>query len=191
LFDTQLAAGFVGMSSPSLVNLVERLLARRLPKGDRLTDWTRRPLTEDQQLYAAADVAHLLELYERLREDLEERGRLAWALQECDELLRRSRQPQDPDTAWWRLKEGRQLRGKARGVAQALAAWRERRAADLDIPPRFVLPDLALVSMAQRPPGGRGDLDAVRGLDGRFTKGDADVQLLASVQRGLAMDEAE
>jgi ribonuclease D len=76
-------------------------------------------------------------------------------------------------------------------VAQALAAWRERRAAELDIPTRFVLPDLALVSMAQRPPRGRGDLDAVRGLDGRYTKGDAGAQLMGAVRRGLSMDDAE
>ncbi|MDQ1395779.1 MAG: ribonuclease, partial [Acidimicrobiaceae bacterium] len=62
LFDTQLAAGFVGMASPSLVSLVEKLLGTRLPKGDRLTDWSRRPLTESQLSYAASDVAHLHEL---------------------------------------------------------------------------------------------------------------------------------
>lgn len=189
LFDTQLAAGFTGLSSPSLVNLVERLLGRRLPKGDRLTDWTRRPLTDEQRTYAASDVEHLLDLYDRLVADLTERNRLAWAEQECEELRVRSRQPQDPETAWWRLKESRQLRGKARGVAQAVAAWRERRAASLDIPPRFVLSDLAVVAICHRPPAGEGDLDGIRGLDSRQLRGEALTQLLAAVERGRAIDD--
>lgn len=191
LFDTQLAAGFIGMSSPSLVNLVERLLGHRLPKGDRLTDWTRRPLTAEQQAYAASDVDHLLELRDLLAARLEERGRLGWAEQECEALLRRSRSAQDPTTAWWRIKESRQLRGKARGVAQEVAAWRERRAADLDIPPRFVLPDMAVAAIAQRPPRSRDDLGAVRGLDARHLKGGVVAAVLDAVQRGQALEPSQ
>src|SRR4051812_12243834 len=67
IFDTQVAAGFLGLVSPSLASLAEKLLGLRLLKGDRLTDWSRRPLTADQQDYAAADVAHLLEIAEVLR----------------------------------------------------------------------------------------------------------------------------
>lgn len=184
LFDTQLAAGFLGMTSPSLATLVERVLGERLPKGDRLTDWTRRPLTVDQQAYAASDVAHLLEVRDRLTADLQGRGRLAWAEQECEALRCRGRGPQDPDVAWWRLKETRQLRGRARGVAQELAAWRERRAAELDIPPRFVLSDMALASIANRPPATLEALREVRGIDGRYLKGEAGAEILAAVRRG-------
>ncbi|HEX2039355.1 MAG TPA: HRDC domain-containing protein, partial [Acidimicrobiales bacterium] len=150
LFDTQVAAGFLGMSTPSLTTLVERVLGRRLPKGDRLTDWTRRPLTAEQQSYAASDVEHLLAVRAHLVSELEARGRLAWAEQECETLLRRPRGAPEPETAWWKLKETRQLRGRARGIAQELAAWRERRAAELDTPPRFVLSDMALASIAHR-----------------------------------------
>ena len=107
LFDTQLAAGFLGLSSPSLTSLTEKLLGIRLPKGDRLTDWARRPLTESQLSYAASDVAHLQELADTIRRDLQSSGRLAWAEQECANLLARARGPQDPDTAWWRLREGK------------------------------------------------------------------------------------
>lgn len=181
LFDTQLAAGFLGMSSPSLVVLVERLLGRRLLKGDRLTDWTRRPLTLEQRAYAASDVEHLLDLAAAVTERLESFGRLEWAESECELLLRRSRQPQDPETAWWRLKDSRSLRGPARLVAHAVAAWRERRAASLDLPPRFVLPDLALISIAHRPPANREQLFAVRGLDGRQLKAPVVTDLLAVI----------
>lgn len=184
LFDTQVAAGFVGMSSPSLQSVVDKLLDLPLPKGDRLTDWIRRPLTVDQQRYAASDVEYLLTLHAELTRRLVERGRLEWAWDECELLRTRARWDVEVERAWWRVKEARSLRGKARGIAQEVAAWRERRAAALDLPPRFVLPDLALASIAQRPPATAAELREVRGLDARYTKGDATAGLLEAVRRG-------
>jgi ribonuclease D len=191
LFDTQLAAGFLGQSAPSLGNLVERMVGVRLPKGDRLTDWTRRPLTTEQKAYAASDVSHLLDVHDAIVRDLSERGRLAWAEQECVVLLGRPRLRVEPRRAWWRLKEARQLRGRTRAVAQEVAAWREARAAQMDQPVRFVLPDLALVSIAHRPPRSREELAEVRGIDGRYLRGDAAADLLAAVARGQELDDSE
>src|SRR5581483_8966845 len=131
IFDTQVAAGFLRMVAPSLSRLVESLIGQGLPKSDRLTDWTRRPLSEAQRRYAAADVTHLLELHDVLTKRLENAGRLAWAEQECAEQLANRRTPTSPEQAWWRMREARQLRGASCGVAQEVAAWRERRAAEL------------------------------------------------------------
>ena len=165
LFDTQLAAGFLGMSTPSLVALIEHLLHLRLEKGAQLTDWTRRPLSDDQCQYAAHDVAHLLELHRVIAERLAATGRGAWAEEECAALLARARLPTVPEEAWWKLRQARQLRGAERGVAQSVAAWRERRAQSLDRPVRFILSDLALAAIAHRPPRDRDDLAHVRNLD--------------------------
>ena len=74
LFDTQIAAGFLGMSTPSLAALHEREIGIQLPKSSRLTDWLERPLGKAQLDYAASDVAHLLEIHDRLLEQLEVRG---------------------------------------------------------------------------------------------------------------------
>ncbi|MSW44881.1 MAG: ribonuclease D [Actinobacteria bacterium] len=184
LFDTQIAAGFVGMSTPSLATLYEKFLGVRVGKGDRLTDWLQRPLTEDQLNYAATDVIHLLEIHAMLTEDLRSRGRLQWALDECENSRLRSRGQRDPDEAYRRIKEARQLRGKARSVAQAVAAWRERRAAELDIPVRYVLSDIAVLGIAQRPPQSRRDLEKIRGFD-RGLREDVVVQLLDIVGRAI------
>ncbi|MEI2698887.1 MAG: hypothetical protein V9E94_11240 [Microthrixaceae bacterium] len=62
LVDTQLLAGFLGYTSPSLSTLLDRELQVSAPKADRLTDWLRRPLGAAQLTYAAADVANLLAL---------------------------------------------------------------------------------------------------------------------------------
>ena len=189
LFDTQLAAGFLGLSAPSLATLVEHLLGQRLAKGDRLTDWTRRPLSAEQRQYAASDAAYLLELRLALVGALERLQRVSWAEGECQVLLSRPSRRVEPDEAWWRLKEARQLRGRSRAVAQAVGAWRERRAAATDRPARFVLPDLAVVAMAQRPPTTIDELAAVRGLDGRRAKGAVDAGLLDAVHAGLELND--
>ena len=191
LVDTQVAAGFVGLGSPGLGVLLQRRLNLNLPKADRLTDWLRRPLSDEALTYAAADVAYLDALWADLRADLDRRGRLDWALAECDELRRRHGEPFDPDVAWWRIKEARRLKGRARGVAQSVAAWRERRARQVDRPVRHVLPDLAVVAIAERPPRSRGDIARVRGLDGRHLRGGAADELLVAVKAGVELREDE
>jgi ribonuclease D len=191
LFDTQIAAGFLGYGTPSLASLCERILGIRLAKGDRLTDWTRRPLTADQLSYAASDVEHLAVIHDSLVERLTDQGRLEWARDECEERRLRVRGRPDPQTAWWRIKGSRQLRGKSRGVAQEVSAWREREAERADIPPRFVLPDLALAGIIARAPRTREDLTAVRGLDGRHVRDGSANAILHAVELGLALTPAE
>jgi ribonuclease D len=188
LFDTQVAAGFCGLGTPSLVHLADRLMKVELAKGDRLTDWTRRPLSNDQRRYAAGDVQYLLPIADRLRDTLRGEGRLTWAEEECEERRQRDRDRPDPNTAWWRIKGNRQLRAKSRGVAQEVAAWRERRAEESDQPTRHILSDLALAGIIARPPHTRDELAAVRGIDGRALRSSVAEDLLAAVERGEHLD---
>lgn len=182
--DTQIAAGFLGYSSPSLANLVNAELKTNLPKGDRLTDWLRRPLTEAQCRYAASDVEFLFDIRDRQRDRLVERGRLAWADEACRELLTRRIGPMDPSLAWTRIKDVRAMRPRTRGVLAALAAWREARAMASDIPPRQVLADLALQGIAQREPTTIEELAQARGVDDRHVRGAFATEILEAVRRG-------
>jgi ribonuclease D len=188
LFDTQVAAGFVGYGTPSLVSLLQGELGITPAKGDRLTDWLRRPLTEAQQSYAAADVASLLELHDRLVTQLEGMGRLAWAEDACEELRTRPTGAIDPQNAWAKLKDARSLRSKARAVAQAVAAWREREAAANDSPVRQVLPDLAILGIAQRQPTTVDELAQARGVDERHRRGRIGREIVAAVELGKASE---
>jgi ribonuclease D len=183
IFDTQIAAGFLGFSSPSLLTLAERILTIRLSKGDRLTDWTQRPLTVAQTTYAAADVLHLLELHDKLLAELQSSGRVEWAAAECELLRTRPRGVAHAEKAWWKLKDGRVLRGKDRLFAQEICRWREERARFEDKPIRFVLPDLAVVSIAQAKPKTFDDLSRLRGMDGRYLKNGAGEEILSAIQR--------
>jgi len=187
-YDTQVAAGFLGYSTPSLTSLVASELDVRLGKGDRLTDWLRRPLGQAQRDYAAQDVTYLREILDLQTVALEKLNRREWALDECAQLLARDRSSQRPETAWLRIKEVKHLRGKARGVAKELAEWREQRARDTDQPVRFVLSDLALVGIAQSAPTAEKELRSIRGLDGRHLKDGGAAKILDAVQRGLTLD---
>jgi ribonuclease D len=190
VFDTQVAAGFLGFSTPSLTSLVSDLLGIRIPKGDRLTDWTRRPLTANQRTYAAADVEHLLEVRSVICERLEKMGRLEWAREEMALVLAR-RSASDPATAWWKLKDARSLRGSTRGVAQAVAEWREREAMRRDLPARFVLSDMGMASLVHRAPTTAAELSEVRGLDVKSMRPPVVAGVLEAVARGAAMPSSE
>ncbi|MGA1655560.1 MAG: ribonuclease D [Ilumatobacteraceae bacterium] len=184
LFDTQLAAGFVGYSTPSLAALVQSQLKVTLSKGDRMTDWLRRPLTSSQCSYARSDVAHLEQLFERIRARLEELGRTTWVEEACEELRQRPWGESNPDDAWLRIKDARALKGTARGVAQALAAWRERRAMATNVPLRRVMSDMALLGIAQAAPNSTEELAHARGVDERYLGGSVAREILAAVRDG-------
>ncbi len=189
IFDTQLSAGFLGYSTPSLTSLVQSEFKIVLPKADRLTDWLRRPLSDAQISYAASDVEFLLQLHDRLVERLNAQGRQDWAEQACEDLRLRPNGPVDPTLAWLKIKEVRALRGRARGVAQSVAEWRERKAMTADIPPRRVISDMALLAIAQKMPISESELMQSRGIEARQLGGNIIPELLNAVRDGVTRDQ--
>jgi ribonuclease D len=187
VFDTQIVAGFLGHSSPSLSRLIDVVLGISLPKADQLSDWIQRPIPERQIAYAAGDVAHLLALQSVITRQLEDLGRLTWALEECDQVLSVRRRQPVPEELWWKMGDIRKLTERSRGVAQEVAAWRERRAVAVNRPRRNVLSDLALLAIAQRPPRNRRELEQVRGVDGRHLAQGGATEILDAIARGLAL----
>ncbi len=187
VFDTQVVAGFLGMSSPSLSRLVQSVLDVALAKADRLSDWVERPMSQRQLEYAVSDVAHLLELHAVLTKRLQDMGRLEWALDECDEVLGDRGAARDPVEAWWRRGDIRSRAGRSRGGAQEVAAWRERTAASSNRPRRTVLSDLGLLAITQRPPHNADELRRTRGVDGRHLARGRATEILEAVHRGLEL----
>jgi ribonuclease D len=164
IFDTQIAAGFAGASAQSgYANLLSQILGHRLGKTASYTRWDARPLSDEQLSYAAEDVAHLLELADRLQARLSESGRLDWAREEC-RRLESATDDRDPETAWERLPRIGQLDPRSRAVARELAAWRERTASNEDRPVGSVLADQALVELARRKPQTLEALGQIRGM---------------------------
>jgi ribonuclease D len=186
VFDTQIAAGFAGASAQSgYANLLSQLLGRRLGKTASYTRWDARPLSDEQLRYAAEDVAHLLELADRLQTQLQKTGRLEWAREEC-RRLESATDERDPDSVWERLPRIGQLDPRSRAVARALAAWRERTAAAEDRPVGSVLADQTLVELAKRQPSTPEALGHIRGLhpSGIKRRGHAILEAIAEGRQG-------
>jgi ribonuclease D len=187
VFDTQIVAGFLGMSSPSLSRLVDAVLGVSLPKADRLSDWLERPVSSRQISYAINDVAYLLRLQSVLTDRLGALGRLDWALSECDQVLGDRTPARVPEEAWWKLGDVRGMSRRSRAVAQEVAAWRERTAAKTNRPRRMVLSDLGLLAISQRPPHTVEELRRTRGVDGRHLAQGRAGEILRAVTRGLEL----
>ncbi|WP_419919446.1 ribonuclease D [Candidatus Poriferisocius sp.] len=183
IFDTQIGAGFIGYRTPSLALLHHDLLGVDLPKEARRSNWLRRPLTESMLAYAAADVERLLEISDILHKELEARGRLEWAEEECALLLRQSGKERSAENAWRRIKEIRGLKGRSRFVAQAVAQWREECAVQQNLPVRHVLSDSAVAAVAQRLPRTLKQLRNLEGMESRNLSRGADGKLLDFLNR--------
>jgi ribonuclease D len=165
LFDTQIAAGLLAVGDQlGYGALVHRLLDVELAKEHTRTDWRKRPLSVGQLTYAGDDVRYLSDIYENLRDALEERGRLHWVEEECLALVDPANYSQDPENAWSRLKGVGRLSPSERNVARVIGAWREEQAIRLDKPRRWIMGDSLILDLARIDPEDPGCLDRVEGL---------------------------
>jgi ribonuclease D len=166
LFDTQVAAALAGVGATlSYQKLVAALLGQEIPKGETRTDWLARPLSEAQLAYAAEDVEFLLPAYRELRRQLEELGRLGWALEDSATLLDTGRFEEDFDSAYLRIKGWGRFGRRQLGALQLLAAWREQEARRRDLPRNFVLRESLLLDLAARQPKTPKELQALPSFD--------------------------
>lgn len=153
VFDTQIAAGCAGLKPQiGYAELADTLLGVHIGKSQTRTDWSRRPLSAAQLDYAAEDVRHLPALADELRERLERLGRSAWVEQDCAVLADAALYETAPELAWRRLKGLEQMQPRARGIAMALAVWREKNARERDLPRSWILSDAGLYALACQAP---------------------------------------
>ena len=152
LFDTQLAAMVCGYGEEvGYETLVSQIAKGRVDKSSRFTDWSRRPLSAQQLVYALGDVIHLRVIYERLRRQLEQTGRSEWVAQELADLTDPATYRQPLEEAWKRIKV-RSRDPRFLAVLRALATWREAEAQRRDLPRnRIIRDDLLLEVAANRP----------------------------------------
>ena len=160
LFDTQIAAAFVGMGlGISYRALVAELARVELDKGETRSDWLQRPLTASQCSYAALDVVYLKTIHEQLVERLHQRERSAWHAEDCERLKRRaSHRDGDPQPQ-------RAMRGAAewpaarQALLRRLLLWRDRSARRIDVPRPWLIDDTLALNLAQQPPTTLSELD--------------------------------
>jgi ribonuclease D len=190
LFDTMIAARFLGRPQIGLQALAQAELGVALSKESQRDDWSRRPLTATQERYALADVSHLLVLQARLAGELSQLGRLAWVEEESGAVaaLEPARRGRDPE-AYQRVKGMRRLSRRQQAVLREAHGWRETLAEATDVPAFKLLSSEALLEIAERAPRTATELGKVRGLSPRVkSRGD---ELLAAIGRALDLPEAD
>lgn len=149
IFDTMLAARLLGERQFGLGALVEKFLGVKLEKGSQKANWARRPLTERMEIYARNDTHYLKPLVDKLKLELEQKGRLAWHEESCARLIDESTRalPVDEDQVW-RVKGSHALNRPALAVLRELWRWREQEAIAAGRPPFFVLSHEVMADLA-------------------------------------------
>jgi len=191
IFDTSVAARFLGAPALGLDVLLTTYLAVDLPPSRQKDDWSERPLSESQLRYAVGDVEHLLPLKARLVEELTRIGRLSWVEEECAALAAQPvvERATDP-AAFAGLKGARDLSPRGLAILRELYELRDTLARRLDRPPFKVFNDDALVRLALAAPSDREQLALVAGMTPRVV-GRWGEDLLATIARGVALPESE
>ena len=184
LFDTQLAAAYLGMDfSMGYSRLVHALLGIELAKDETRSDWLQRPLSETQLQYAADDAIHLAELYKVLAPRIEQAGFTAWLLSDTAEQGGAVGVQADPELAYRSIKQAWRLRPEQLAVLQGLAAWRERESRARDQARNRLLRETAMVPLVQRQPETLQDLARIEDMHPRSVRHDGQ-QILDLIRHG-------
>jgi ribonuclease D len=190
IFDTRVASQLLGFKAFGLAALLDRYFRVTLDKKHQRADWSMRPLPADMLAYAAQDTMYLLELRDRLRDELEKKNRLAWAREEFARLEGTKWDTEDVSPAFLRIKGARDLTRRELAVLGELAAWRDSVAAVMDRATFRVLGNEQLLEIARGQPRDRESLGKIKGVSRGILENRAQ-DLLAAVARGLAVPEAD
>jgi ribonuclease D len=191
VFDSAIAGRFLGLRALGLDVLLETYLGVALPPSRQKDDWSKRPLSPAQLVYAAADVLHLFALKARLVDELSRAGRLAWVEEECSALAAQPapERPLDP-LPWLGVKGARELPPRGMAVLRALWTLREELALAADRPPFKILNEDTLLRIAQGVPRDAPTLGAIAGITPRVLGRWGGV-ILNAVDAALALPDSE
>jgi ribonuclease D len=191
IFDTAIAARFLGVTSLSLDGLLRDFIDVDPGPSRQKDDWSKRPLSPAQETYALNDVLHLIPLRQKLLEALRAKGRELWVEEECA-LIAAMPAPEkaaDPD-AYMKLKGAKDLDGRGLAVLRELHQARETLAIKLDRPPFMILGNEVLVALAVLKPRDSNTILTVKGCTINVVRRAGEV-VLAAVERGLAVPDSD
>ncbi len=190
-FDTQIAAMVCGYGdSVGYQGLVQNLTGAQMDKSSQYTNWAQRPLSEKQINYALGDVTHLVDIYLKLAEELDARGRTEWVFQEEEILGDPATYENDPYKAWERIKI-RSARPKNLAVLRAVSAWREERAQDKDLPKTWIMRDETLADIASQIPQNVEQLKKIRNMSADMAAGHVGKTILSLIKQTLESDKKD
>ncbi|MEM1359751.1 MAG: HRDC domain-containing protein, partial [Bacteroidota bacterium] len=171
LFDTQIAAGFIGHRYPiSFGKLVEAECGDVLGKGYAVTDWSQRPMSDKQVKYALNDVIYLKRLYDKIMGQLKANGRKEWALEECNTMTKEAYYHRDPNHEFLNSNLARSSRTKERVFLLRLYEWRRSVAEEKNYSKEMILQSKVIGQLVRGVRGGKEAMLENRRLPGKTVK---------------------
>ena len=157
VFDTMIAGQLLGLEQIGLAALTERFFAITIGKAGQKSDWSRRPLSENQLRYAVNDTRFLERLADRMHGELSARGRVDWHRESCRAMVESSGRDhaRDPENAW-RIKGAGRLTRRQLAYLREVWRWRDQHARSANLPAFRVLGNqeiLGVVQWAESHPG--------------------------------------
>jgi ribonuclease D len=190
IFDTRVAAQLLGIKAFGLAALVEQYFGGKLDKKHQRADWSMRPLPDDMIAYAAQDTRYLLELRDKMEANLRAKERWEWAREEFERLEGTRWTPDEPGTAFLKMKGARDLSRRELAVLRELVPWRDDVAREMDRATFRVIGNEQLLDISKSQPANRQALSALKGISRSLLDRRAD-EMLDAVRRGLAVPEED
>ena len=190
IFDTRVAAQLLGIRAFGLAALLEKFFGLKLDKKHQRADWSMRPLTQGMLEYAAQDTAYLLDLRDRLGNELEKLGRASWAKEEFARLEGTRWEAEDARETFLRVKGARDLSRRQLALLRELVLWRDGVARTVDRATFRVVSNETLLELARLAPTARPQLVGVKGMPRGILESRSS-EILTAVEQGLGVPDSE
>jgi ribonuclease D len=190
LFDTEIAARFLGLQETGLEALLLTRFGIQLDKKYQRKDWSRRPLPEEMLSYAADDVRYLLTLARDLEEELGTRGRLEWVREECERISRVRPALNNDQPLFMNFRGAGRLDSRSLAVLENLLQARRRIAEKKDRPLFKVFSNKSILALVQQKPPDRKQLEATGALSKKQIQMYAE-ELLARIESAMRIPTSE
>jgi ribonuclease D len=164
LFDTQIAARFLGIRETSLASLLKEKLEVLVEKKYQKKDWSERPLSAAMLAYAVQDTCHLLPLSRMLEKELRVKGRLFCVEEECKLLSKVRPVSSAGNPLFLRFKGASRLDLRGLAVLESILQLRDDTARLRGVPPFKILGNATIMELAERKPVTERDLERIKGL---------------------------
>jgi len=190
LFDTQIAARFLGNTETGLAGLLKERLGVLVDKKFQKKDWSKRPLPAQMLDYAVQDTSHLLGLGRMLRKELRARNRLSWVKEECVLLSKVRQDPPGNGPLFLKFKGASRLDNRGLAVLESILQWRDQRAKERNLPPFKMLGNTPIMEIAERKPTSEAELERLPGLSAVLIE-ELGPSILKRTKEAMRLPEAE
>lgn len=164
VFDTQVGMSFLGHGlQVSYQNALKQMLDVDIDKGETRSNWLARPLSPAQLSYAANDVLYLMNLSEKVKQELDSKSLLHFALEDCQHLTQEIATETPLHLLYQDIGNYRHSRGQLMQLQQ-LAVWREHMVKALNTPRSFILKNSSMIDLVEKNPKNAFQLSGVKNI---------------------------